>query len=133
MQAKFGLMHGGHAMLGPAVTRVPEAARSGDRRLPGRTGCLGKGRSRSCRGVGKKALEALGKVDMGLVTGDAHMDWMKSAGELKSLLAALAAADGIEPARAQFALLSEQIAAVVDPLRCPGREALQGVVPHGLR
>ena len=58
----------------------------------------------------KKALEALSKVDMALVTGEAHTNWMKSAGDLKTLLTGVANADGIEPARAKFALLSEQVA-----------------------
>ncbi|MFN2287235.1 MAG: efflux RND transporter periplasmic adaptor subunit [Chromatocurvus sp.] len=65
-------------------------------------------------GSAKQALEALDHVNMGLVAGDAHMAWMKSAGELKSLLQAVADAAGIEPARAKFALLSEQMAVVLD-------------------
>jgi Cu(I)/Ag(I) efflux system membrane fusion protein len=60
-----------------------------------------------------QTIEALAKVDMALVTGKDHTDWMMHAGELKTLLAALAGADGIEPARRQFALLSEQIAATL--------------------
>lgn len=55
------------------------------------------------------ALAALAKVDMELVQGQDHMDWMQSAMSLKTLLAELSAAPGIEPARATFALLSEQV------------------------
>lgn len=61
----------------------------------------------------KTALEALAKVDMNLVAGQDHADWMKQAGELKSLLDAVASAKGIESSRAQFALLSEQVATLV--------------------
>jgi len=67
----------------------------------------------AARESAKKALEELAKVDMGLLTGKDHMDWMKRAGDLKSLLAAVAGGDGIEAVRAKFALLSEQVAAVL--------------------
>jgi len=60
-----------------------------------------------------QGLASLGAVDMGLVAGDDHMAWMKHAGELKTLLAAVEAAEGIEPVRAQFALLSETITAAL--------------------
>ena len=68
----------------------------------------------------QEALASLAKVDMGLVTGDDHMAWMKHASELKSLLAAVAGADGIEPARAKFALLSEELVAVIARFGVPG-------------
>ena len=64
-------------------------------------------------GSAKQALEALDKMNMGLVDGDAHLAWMKSAGELKSLLLAVADAGDIAAARAKFALLSEEMAAVL--------------------
>ncbi len=60
-----------------------------------------------------KALEALAKVDMELVTGQNHEDWMKQSGQLKSLLASMGAEESLEPARRQFALLSEQIMALL--------------------
>ena len=44
---------------------------------------------------------------------------MKSAGELKPLLEAVSGADGIEPARMKFALLSEQIAALLTRFGVP--------------
>lgn len=61
----------------------------------------------------KQALVALAKVDMGLVTGRDHTDWMQHASVLKSLLSAVAGAEGMEPTRAKFALLSEQVAAML--------------------
>jgi len=67
----------------------------------------------------KQALAALGKVDMSLVSGGTHRSWMKLAGELKTLLTGVAEADGIEPARAKFALLSEQVAAVLTRFGVP--------------
>ena len=70
-------------------------------------------------GSAKNALGALAKVDMGLVTGKDHVDWMKHAGDLEALLAAVAGADGIELARAQFALLSEQITALLTRFGVP--------------
>ena len=57
-----------------------------------------------------RARTALAGVDMTLVQGETHMAWMTSAETLGRLLKALAEAGAIEPARVQFALLSEQIA-----------------------
>jgi len=67
----------------------------------------------------KMGLEALAKVNMELVQGQDHMDWMKFMGSLKSLLTEVATADGIEPKRAKFALLSEQIAALLTRFGVP--------------
>lgn len=61
----------------------------------------------------KQALESLKKVEMRLVTGEAHVEWMKDAAALKTLLTALSKTDEIEPARKQFALLSEQVIATL--------------------
>jgi len=66
-----------------------------------------------------KALTALAKVDMTLVSGDNHMLWMKESGELKTLLTAVDEADEIEPARAAFAMLSEQLSAVISSFGLP--------------
>jgi Cu(I)/Ag(I) efflux system membrane fusion protein len=115
MQAKFGLMHDGHAMASPPAVDpefqkqlgvVVEAYLGVQAALAGDDP---KGAAESA----KNALTALGKVDMGLVTGDAHMAWMKSAGDLKLLLNDLAGAEDIETARAKFALLSEELAALL--------------------
>jgi Cu(I)/Ag(I) efflux system membrane fusion protein len=66
-----------------------------------------------------EAQDALSKVDMRLLEGEAHMAWMKMANELKPLLEKLAAADGIEPARATFALVSGQIEALIARFGAP--------------
>ncbi|MCK5114335.1 MAG: efflux RND transporter periplasmic adaptor subunit [Phycisphaerae bacterium] len=58
----------------------------------------------------KDAENALAAVDMKLVTGEDHMAWMKGAESLKKILAELANAKTIEPAREAFALYSEQMA-----------------------
>jgi len=67
-----------------------------------------------------KAVEALGDVDMKRLTGDTHMDWMQHAGDLKALLNDAAAAGTLEAARSEFALLSEEVAAVLDRFGVPG-------------
>ena len=77
----------------------------------------------------KHALTALSRVDMGLVTGDDHTVWMKLAGDLKALLVAVADADGIEPARAKFAMLSEQIIAVLINFGAPGKTLYKAWCP----
>ncbi len=61
----------------------------------------------------KNALTAIGKVDMKLLAGDAHMAWMKSAGSLRPLLKELAGAEDIETGRTKFALISEEMAALI--------------------
>ncbi len=77
----------------------------------------------------QKALAVLAKVDMNLVTGKAHIDWMGHARELKSLLSAVADANGIEPARAQFALLSEQIIATLSRFGVSGEKLYKAWCP----
>ena len=115
MQAKFGLMHGGHSMQSaPAVD--PDFQKQLGAVIEGYLdvqAALAKDDRATAAAAAKRALGALSKVDMGLVTEDAHMPWMKLGDGLELLLAAVADADDIEPARAKFALLSEQIVAVV--------------------
>jgi len=131
MQATFGLMHGGHAAPAhPAVS--PEFKKQ----LGVLIECyldvqvaLAKDDSEAAAASATKAREALAGIDMGLITGDNHMAWMKSEGELKPLLVALACADGIEPARMQFALLSEQIVAVLTRFGLPGGKLYEAWCP----
>jgi Cu(I)/Ag(I) efflux system membrane fusion protein len=59
----------------------------------------------------KKALDALGAVDMTLVSGQDHMDWMKQEGELKRVLSRMVEAKEIETIRKEFAEMSEQMMA----------------------
>lgn len=121
MQATFGLMHGVHSMPSPPAVD-PEFQKQLGAVIEGYLAvqaALAEDDSGTAAESAKRALEALAGVDMGLVTGKDHMDWMRSAGELKSLLAAVASADGLEPARMKFALLSEQIAALLTRFGVP--------------
>jgi len=121
MQAKFGLMHGGHAMPKAPMLNPEFKQQLGSliESYLGMQAALAKDDPAAAAESATKALEALAKVDMGLVTGKDHMDWMKHAGVLKSLLNVIAGADGIGPTRAQFALLSEEIAALLTRFGVP--------------
>lgn len=77
----------------------------------------------------KSALASLSQVDMELVEGPDHMDWMKHAAELKTLLTAFSAGSGIEAQREQFALLSEQIYAVLTRFGIPGKPLYKAWCP----
>lgn len=115
MQAKFRLTHGEHAMTDvPTVdpTFQKQLGTVVEAYLEIQTALAGDDHGAATEAA-RSALAALGKVDMGLVQGGAHMDWMQIAGNLKALLAGVADAGGIEPARAQFALLSEQLSAAL--------------------
>jgi Cu(I)/Ag(I) efflux system membrane fusion protein len=54
-----------------------------------------------------RALEALGAVDMTLVSGQDHMDWMKHEAALKRVLSRMVEVEEIETIRKEFAELSE--------------------------
>ena len=56
--------------------------------------------------------KALGQVDMELLSGNNHRDWMTQAKALKDALSRMAAAQAIEPFREGFARLSEQMFAL---------------------
>lgn len=51
--------------------------------------------------------EALGKVDMELLEGEAHMQWMEYLGKMNSSLRELKASDNLEAMRDYFAVFSE--------------------------
>jgi Cu(I)/Ag(I) efflux system membrane fusion protein len=57
----------------------------------------------------KKTLDAVSAVDMTLVTGQNHMDWMKHEAELKRILSNVVSTKEIEAIRKDFAELSELI------------------------
>ena len=121
MQAKFGLMHGGHAMPAPSAVS-PEFKKQIGVLIEGYLGvhaALAKDDAAAAAKSATKAFTALAKVDMGLVTGKDHVDWMKHEGVLKSLLEAIAGANKIEPSRVTFALLSEQVAALLTRFGVP--------------
>lgn len=115
LQTSLGLAHGDHATADAPMLNADFRKQLGVlvvKYLAVQTALAGDDAAAATTAA-KKGLEALGGVDMRLVTGNDHVDWMKQAGELKTLLNAVANADGIEPARAQFALLSGQIGAML--------------------
>jgi Cu(I)/Ag(I) efflux system membrane fusion protein len=57
----------------------------------------------------KKALDAVAVVDITLLSGQDHMNWMKHEAELKKILSHVVGAKEIEAIRKDFAVLSEQI------------------------
>jgi Cu(I)/Ag(I) efflux system membrane fusion protein len=61
----------------------------------------------------KRAFDALAAVDMTLVSGQNHVDWMKHEAELKRILSHMVKAEEIEAIRKDFAVLSEQIMATL--------------------
>jgi Cu(I)/Ag(I) efflux system membrane fusion protein len=61
----------------------------------------------------KRALDAVAAVDMTLVSGQDHMDWMKHEAELKRVLSRMVEAKEIEAIRQDFAELSELIISTV--------------------
>ena len=77
----------------------------------------------------RKMLEALAAVDMKLLQGDEHTAWMKTSEELKRILARGRQAGGIEPARKEFALLSEEMMAAAKQFGVPGVSLYQFKCP----
>jgi Cu(I)/Ag(I) efflux system membrane fusion protein len=80
---------------------------------------LAKDDPAAAKKAASQALAAVASVDMELVSGQNHMAWMKLAGELKTLLTEVAKADGIEPIRTTFSLLSEQTTALLTRFGVP--------------
>jgi len=61
----------------------------------------------------KKLLNKLAAVDMKLLTGETHMEWMKQEKKIKEAAGELVQAGDIEAARVRFELLTEPITAVI--------------------
>jgi Cu(I)/Ag(I) efflux system membrane fusion protein len=76
------------------------------------------------KGAVQQAVADLHAVDMELLKGDAHMNWMTAAAELGGLLNDIGQANDIEQMRQGFAPLSEQIAATVRQFGWTGRGSL---------
>jgi Cu(I)/Ag(I) efflux system membrane fusion protein len=116
MQAKLGLSHGGHsskksAEISPVFRKQLRAII--DQYLAVQRQ-LAADHDAAARDAAAKGLVSLKEVDMALVTGKDHVAWMEHAGELKLLFTAISEADGIEPARMKFAVLSEEIVVVLE-------------------
>jgi len=71
-----------------------------------------------------RGVQALKAVDMKLLTGETHTEWMKDAAQIDKILTDAAKAGDIEAARRAFALLSEQMAAVAKRFGPPGADAI---------
>ena len=72
----------------------------------------------------KAFASALDKVDMGLLTGDLHMAWMKDLEDMRKSAGNMTKAEGIEQFRAQFASLSESLTQVARRFGFNGFEPL---------
>ncbi|SEJ14939.1 membrane fusion protein, Cu(I)/Ag(I) efflux system [Cyclobacterium xiamenense] len=68
----------------------------------------------AARNAGKQVGEALNKVDMQLVEGEAHALWMEVKAEAEKALEGIAEADGLQPVRKQFMLLSESMLEITE-------------------
>ncbi|MDP7305583.1 MAG: DUF3347 domain-containing protein, partial [Pirellulaceae bacterium] len=90
---------------------------------------LAKDDSRQASDAAKKMADAITSVDMKLLQGEDHMAWMKTSGELKKILAGVIQAEGLEPVRKEFALLSEEMAAAAKRFGIVGRSLYQFKCP----
>jgi len=66
-----------------------------------------------------QVLDAVGKVDMGLVKGDAHMKWMKQEEAIKKNAEELKDSDDLEEARVWFEGLSNAVLSVAETFGSP--------------
>jgi Cu(I)/Ag(I) efflux system membrane fusion protein len=77
----------------------------------------------------KKTLDAVSAVDMTLITGQNHMDWMKHEAELKSILSNVVSTKEIEGIRKDFAELSELIISTVKQFKASSATLYQFKCP----
>jgi Cu(I)/Ag(I) efflux system membrane fusion protein len=125
MRAKLGLMTHGDPSVPASSVVNPEFRRQlaavTERYMEIQT-ALAEDDANSAVAAARAGIDALSAVDMSLVSGQDHMDWMKLQGELKPLLSRLAEAGGIEDARTQFALTSEVLTGLIarfHPMKAP--------------
>jgi len=62
----------------------------------------------------KKTLEALGKVDMTLLKGDSHVQWMKLQKPIEDNLKGIIQMKGIEMKRSHFGIVSDKLSKAID-------------------
>ena len=72
----------------------------------------------------KRVLNALAAVDMSLLEGPAHMEWMKQLGDLNRSAGEVAGAEEIDKARDAFAPLSDSLCLVAKTFGTTGREPI---------
>ena len=77
----------------------------------------------------KKTLDAVSAVDMTLITGQNHMDWMKHEAELKRILSNVVSTKEIEGIRKDFAELSERIISTVKQFKASSATLYQFKCP----
>lgn len=74
---------------------------------------LVRGEADSAANASKGIGQALGKVDMSLLQGEAHMEWMKNLQELNGVVKKIGEKEDIQNQRKAYALLSESLAATL--------------------
>ncbi len=62
----------------------------------------------------KKALDILDEIDMGLLKGDVHIEWMKIQTPIKNNLSGIVQMDGIEMKRSHFSIVSNELTKAVE-------------------
>lgn len=75
----------------------------------------------------EKLIKALGKVDMKLLEGDAHMEWMKQHQAIKENAGGISSAGSIDKARSSFKGLSDSLIKVVECFGTSGKTAIHRV------
>ncbi len=109
-RAKFGLVHE-HAMQSrPSIKsefRV-QLAKVFDRYFAMQQ-ALADDKSGPAAKAAKETINALKAVDMGLLTGEDHVKWMKASTEIQAILTKVAQTEEIKSQREDFYLLSQQL------------------------
>jgi Cu(I)/Ag(I) efflux system membrane fusion protein len=73
-----------------------------------------KSNEQEIEAVAKKTLEALGKVDMTLIQGDAHIQWMELKKPIEDNLKGIIQMKGIEMKRSHFSIVSDKLSKAID-------------------
>jgi Cu(I)/Ag(I) efflux system membrane fusion protein len=131
LQAKLGLSHAAHSTRSPHELN-PDFKNQLGAVIDGYLAiqvALAKDDAPTAKTSAQGTLAALAEVDMELVQGQDHMDWMKHATQIEKLLRALAGEKGIEPVRAQFALLSEEVTAILTRFGSPAKPLYRASCP----
>jgi Cu(I)/Ag(I) efflux system membrane fusion protein len=85
---------------------------------------LHQDKAKDVRKRGKGLMSALKAVDMGLLSGDAHMVWMKELGDLNKQATVLEKSSDINRQREAFYLFSETLTSVVKQFGSSGKQAV---------
>ena len=85
---------------------------------------LSQDNAKAVQKEGKNLQKSLDAVDMGLLTGHAHMVWMKDLEDLTKQAKAMKATSDIKKQREAFYLLSESLTSVVKRFKTSGEQAV---------